>query len=159
MPGPKLTPYIRRRFCDFLEQGHTFAESCDHVDISTATYYNWMRRGAKEKRGMYASFYKAVEKAKEVREDTLLDVIYRHALLGSSKQTQRTVMNNGQWVVVERIRDASQVRTAQWLLGLNKPEVYGKAALEAKALEGSGTLESIIKFLEDNKDHANEVHP
>lgn len=55
-----LTDEISKQICDSLKLGATKKASAESAGIDYATFNNWMKRGAVEKRGKFVKFFKAV---------------------------------------------------------------------------------------------------
>ena len=55
-----LTDEISKQICDSLKLGATKKASAESAGIDYATFNNWMKRGAVEKRGKFVQFFKAV---------------------------------------------------------------------------------------------------
>lgn len=59
----KLTPEAQRRICEALAGGNTRADAAHYAGIDARSFYYWMRKGAKAKKGKYVQFFRAVRKA------------------------------------------------------------------------------------------------
>jgi hypothetical protein len=59
----KLTPELQQKIVDSLRMGNYIETSSAYAGITKSTLYEWMKRGAREKRGKYKEFSNAVEKA------------------------------------------------------------------------------------------------
>jgi hypothetical protein len=59
----KLTPEVQQRIVDSLRMGNYIETASAYAGITKSTLYEWMKRGAREKRGKYKEFSNAVEKA------------------------------------------------------------------------------------------------
>ena len=59
----KLTPPVQQKICEAIRAGNYMETAAAYAGIEKTTLYDWLRRGAREKRGIYHEFGKAVEKA------------------------------------------------------------------------------------------------
>ena len=59
----KLTPQIQDDLCRVVAMGNYLETACAFVGVSTATVRDWMRRGARAKRGIYVEFLAAIKRA------------------------------------------------------------------------------------------------
>jgi transposase len=59
----KLTPEIQQKIVDSLRMGNYIETASAYAGINKTTLYDWLKRGAREKRGKYKQFSNAVEKA------------------------------------------------------------------------------------------------
>lgn len=67
--GPrKLTPDCQKAICRYLRQGAPFSLACRMAGISAATGYRWLQRGQQARRGVYAEFAAAVDRAEAEAE-------------------------------------------------------------------------------------------
>lgn len=55
-----------------IAAGTLAVDACEAVDISQSTYYAWLRKGRKQRRGQYRQFVAAISKAESVRRAFLL---------------------------------------------------------------------------------------
>lgn len=61
---PKLTPQIQAAFCRALRTGATFETAADSLELSRSAISQWLAKGRAQERGRYASFLRAVHKAR-----------------------------------------------------------------------------------------------
>lgn len=59
----KLTPELQAKICDAIRAGNYCETAAAFGGIDKTTLYDWMRRGARARHGIYADFSHAVEKA------------------------------------------------------------------------------------------------
>jgi hypothetical protein len=81
MPGgrpSKLTPEVQQRLCDAIAAGNHYKAACGYAGVSQKVYCEWMNRGAKEKRGTFREFRKAVLKARADAEVALVARWQKH---------------------------------------------------------------------------------
>ena len=60
----KLTPERHTAIVTAILAGNYAETAARYADITPATYYNWMKRGADAKTGRYMEFVDAVDKAR-----------------------------------------------------------------------------------------------
>jgi transposase len=73
----RLTDEVQERLVQLIEAGNTATVAAVSLGIGESTYYEWMRRGRKEKRGQFRRFYNAVKVARargEIRLNSLLSL-------------------------------------------------------------------------------------
>jgi transposase-like protein len=59
----KLISEIQQKIVDPLRMGNYIETASAYAGITKSTLYEWLKRGAREKRGKYKEFSNAVEKA------------------------------------------------------------------------------------------------
>ena len=59
----KLTPEVAQRIVAAIRAGNYAEPSARSAGISPATFYRWMERGEKQRRGIYHDFYEEVRRA------------------------------------------------------------------------------------------------
>lgn len=59
----KLTPQLQDELCRVIAVGNYLETACAYVGLSCETVRSWMRRGARQKRGVYRDFLAAIKKA------------------------------------------------------------------------------------------------
>jgi hypothetical protein len=69
MPAAKITRELVTVLCDALEAGHYREVACKLAGIDRKTLLNWMKRGSREKSGLYRELYEAVERAEAKAEE------------------------------------------------------------------------------------------
>ncbi len=76
----KLNNHMIQKLCKFIMVGNYVNVSCAACGIEEATYYNWLKRGEKEKnqKTIYAKFYKAIKEAEAKAEASLVNEIRKH---------------------------------------------------------------------------------
>lgn len=61
--GPKFSLGLQEKICAEIASGCETNVALDHLGVSKGQFYGWMRRGAREKAGLYAKFNKAIKRA------------------------------------------------------------------------------------------------
>jgi transposase len=59
----KLTPEIMAKICDALRAGNYRETAAAFAGVRKSTFYEWLRRGARARKGIYRDLHDAVEKA------------------------------------------------------------------------------------------------
>jgi transposase-like protein len=59
----KLNPELQSKIIERLQAGATVQATCDSVGIHKQTFYNWMKKGEKEKDGELFDFFDATTRA------------------------------------------------------------------------------------------------
>lgn len=128
----KLTPEVQKKIVDAIE-------SCGHIDtaaayagISKFSFHEWLKRGARSKRGIYKDFSNAVEKA--VANAMMERVnVNRKAANGYETVTQRAITKYNsvtkQNEIVEQTVERSMkfdARAAEWWLERRFPQIFGR---------------------------------
>lgn len=75
----ELTPELQEQIVQALGAGCYVDAAALRAGVTKATVYNWLKRGAREKSGIYFEFFDAVEKATSTAEVAGLAVIRRAA--------------------------------------------------------------------------------
>ena len=71
----KLTPALQQKICEAIRAGNYLMTAAAFAGIDKTTLHSWLRRGAREARGLYHDFADAVEKAQadaEARDVALI---------------------------------------------------------------------------------------
>ena len=119
----KLTPELSERITAFVRAGNYVETAAAACGVNKATLYDWMKAGAKSKRGMYKKFNDALYRALgeyETRDVAAVDkaingyeVVRRRALTRKNpktgqleiiEQTVETHMEYAPMVALERLR-------------------------------------------------------
>lgn len=74
----KLTPELQQKIVDALRLGNYIETAAAYAGVSKTTIYDWLKKGARSKKGKYKDFSNAVEKA--LAEAEMRDV----ALIGNA---------------------------------------------------------------------------
>ena len=106
----KLTPRLQVQIVHFIAQGNTIRAACGVCGIDPTTYDRWLRKGRAAKRGRYANFALAVERAQEAFETRMIGAIATAA--------------------------PKDWRAARELLALRKPQEYGQKATLGVNVQG-----------------------
>lgn len=75
----KLTPEIQRRIVTLLRAGNFIEITSQSVGITKETFYQWMKRGEREREGIYADFAAEVTAALAQAESRAVAVIAKAA--------------------------------------------------------------------------------
>ncbi len=81
----KLTPERQRTITDALERGHYARAACALAGIDESTYYRWLERGRKARRGRYRAFCEAVDQAEAKAENIAVLALQREVLRGDMR--------------------------------------------------------------------------
>ena len=98
----KLTPEVHEAIVDGINAGLTFRLSCARAGVTSATFYNWLKKGEAAQSGALMEFFDAVERAKA---DSALRLI-----------SQITLQAPADW------------RAAAFILERRFPDDYGRRA-------------------------------
>ena len=80
MPGgrpSKFSPTLQLKICTTIADGATYAEAAEAAGIDYTTLLRWKQAGEKAKGGQYYEFCKALKKAEDQSESTLLSRIVK----------------------------------------------------------------------------------
>lgn len=124
-----LTPELQTRMVELLRLGTYAEDAASDVDISHATYYNWMDRGRKERERL-----KMVPDAKPHAGETKF-LRFLEAIEGA--RGKGTVMLHSQ---VLKSATAGDWRAAAYILERTRPKQYGNQ----ERVEHSGSVESRV---------------
>lgn len=69
MPAAKITREMVTVLCAALEEGHYREVACRLAGIDRKTLLNWLKRGSREKNGLYRELFEAVERAEAKAEE------------------------------------------------------------------------------------------
>jgi alpha-galactosidase/6-phospho-beta-glucosidase family protein len=69
MPAAKISSELVEILCEALEEGHYREVACKLAGIDRKTLLNWLKRGAREKSGLYRELFEAVERAEAKAEE------------------------------------------------------------------------------------------
>lgn len=97
----KLTPKVQERIINAVRAGLRYKEAAQVAGIDESTFYNWKKRGAQAKSGLYFEFYQALKRAEAEGEFALIARIQQEA-------------SNGTW------------QAAAWILERRHPERWGR---------------------------------
>jgi hypothetical protein len=64
----KLTPAVQKRIAKLVSEGNYPETAARLAGISPSTFYAWILRGRKDKRGPYSEFLESIKKASAVAE-------------------------------------------------------------------------------------------
>ncbi len=128
-PPRKYTRAVHERICEELRKGQRAQGACARAGITTATFYEWMRRGKSGDPHLY-EFYEDVEKAFNEAEAHAVDVV-----VGSFSQKKAS----------DNDREA-----AQWFLERARAEGYSKQVKTAV----EGQIRDFMMRLEASLDPA-----
>lgn len=76
----KLTPELQQKICGLIQAGNYAKTAALACGIAESTYYLWLAKGKKAKRGQYHDFYQAIEQAQAEGEMKLVSVIAESSL-------------------------------------------------------------------------------
>lgn len=110
----KLNPQIHDKIVAFVRAGSYVETAASASGISKNTFYDWLRRGAAQDKGIYRDFSDAVEKA--LAESEIVDV----DRIGKAAK-------DGQW------------QAAAWRLERRFPDRWGRS--DRYRLEHSGSID------------------
>ncbi|MFN3323431.1 MAG: hypothetical protein ACK5AZ_08045 [Bryobacteraceae bacterium] len=91
----KLTPEIQKVIVDAINAGGFIETSVTLAGISRDTFYEWLKRGNREKSGIYRDFTDAIKKALASAETHYM------ALIGRAAKTQ---WQAAAWMLERRFR-------------------------------------------------------
>jgi len=64
----KLTAKLIETIKKLLVAGNYVVTICDYVKINDKTWYNWLKRGREQAKGLYRDFYEMVKQASSMAE-------------------------------------------------------------------------------------------
>lgn len=118
----KLTPAVADRVVELVRGGNYVEVAAAAVGVARSTVFDWMRRGARGKRGAYRDFSVAIEKAQAEAEMGLLGLIDKAA-------------DKGVWTA------------AAWRLERMHPERWGRPTRpEPQEVSGQGGAELVARL-------------
>jgi hypothetical protein len=86
MPRPtKLTKKLRDLIVADIRAGNYAKIAAAANGIGQSTYFSWMKKGAKEKRGRFREFRELVQSAEATAERDMVIIVKRSALEGNSR--------------------------------------------------------------------------
>ena len=115
------------KFCGNIEKGMSIKSASECCGVSNRAVYKWLKQGreTEDENSIYAKFHKEHEEAKERSFENLLDVINKHASLGT-EVTETTERFNAKGELIEKLvrtkHYASDWRAAAKLATLRHPE-------------------------------------
>lgn len=123
----KLTPEIQDAIVKQLANGSYLETACASVGISRVSMLNWLRRGARSKKGIYREFLSAVRAAQADAESRDVDVIDRAAKGYDVVRTKEVIGPDGETIsaTTERSREFSW-QAAAWRLERKYPKRWGR---------------------------------
>lgn len=74
----KLTPQVQQKICVAISSGNYYEAACSYAGVTYKVFRDWMKRGAKAKRGIYREFRNAVKKAEADAEVRIVAQWQRH---------------------------------------------------------------------------------
>lgn len=69
----KLTPELQKKVTDMIAAGNYVETAASYAGVSKTTLYDWLKKGARSKTGIYRIFSNAVEKS--LAESEIRDVL------------------------------------------------------------------------------------
>ena len=100
---------------DLVSKGYTYADICAVCDITTQTFYNWIKKGKKAKSGQYKEFVIELERVKAERKNNLVQELID---MGRNRDDWKALA----WILERGYGDE-----------FARPEVKIKQSVEAKA--------------------------
>jgi len=142
-----LTPALQERIIQAILQGAYIETAAALAGVNKTTFYDWLKKGARAKRGTYHDFNRAVEEALAQSEADDLAVIEK---AGRGYETRRTkVVRSENGTVETTIETATRFdwQASAWRLERRFPERWGRSArdLEARVKE---LQEAVNRLLE-----------
>ena len=126
MPRPtELTPEVHRLIVQGILLGATYELAAGYGGVTYDTFNNWMKRGKREKSGIFFELFKAVEQAKGKAAIQWLAKIEAAA-------------NDGAW------------QAAAWKLERRYPGEYGRTVIDQRHSGSIGTYEVDIGSGDDD---------
>jgi hypothetical protein len=143
----KLTPDLQERIVEAIRAGAYVETAAALAGVNKTTFYDWLRKGARAKRGAYHDFSLAVEEALAQSEADDLAVIEK---AGRGYEVRRTKAVRSEDGTVETTVETStrfDWQAAAWRLERRFPERWGRSArdLEARVRE---LQEAVNRLLE-----------
>jgi transposase len=81
-PKGEPSPEVRKAICDALNAGGFLETAITFAGVPKSTFYDWMKKGAKDKSGVYKEFSDAIKRATATAETRYL------ALIGTASKNQ-----------------------------------------------------------------------
>jgi hypothetical protein len=118
-PGPDtiLTPEIQEKIVQCILRGAYVETAVTYAGVSKQAFYNWLKRGNREKEGIYRRFVDAIEKA--MSESELTDIL-----------------------IVDKSAKGGQWQAAAWRLERRFPQRWGRRTEVSLDEETTNTLAS-----------------
>ncbi|HLN31693.1 MAG TPA: hypothetical protein VK395_28390 [Gemmataceae bacterium] len=125
----KLTPQLLAEITKRIAAGNDPAVAAQSAGIANSTFYRWLARGRRARRGQFRAFYEAIRKAESDAEVQDLAII-RQAMLGGQvlERVTRT-KRDGTKEVVEKFARADWTAAA-WHAERKHAERWGKKESE-----------------------------
>lgn len=64
----KFTPETKKKLLDAIRMGNYREPSCNYAGISVSTFYAWLQKGRRQKKGQFVEFLEAVTRAEAEAE-------------------------------------------------------------------------------------------
>lgn len=116
----KLTPEVQDRILQAIRAGNYRETAARYGGISPATFYRWLERGERARRGPFREFREAVERAESEAEVRYVAIVAKAA--------------------------TDDVRAAQWWLEHRFPERWGRRQVDVQH-DGRVQIEGIYEAL------------
>lgn len=130
---PKLTQERQERIIEALELGMKIKDVCAVADITTETYFAWLKRGESGEGKIYSDFSDAVKKAVPVAKTARINTILEAARGGQEITEKRITSRKVGEDKVEIIEQVAIVKQAPpqwqamaWLLERQYPSEFGR---------------------------------
>jgi len=114
----KLTPEIQKKVCDAIVLGAYIETAAAYASVSKQVLYDWMKKGNKQKGGIYRQFLDAIEEAMSRSELRDLESIDKNASGRPAKHDE-----NGN-LIAPSLRPNWQA--AAWRLERKYPKKWGR---------------------------------
>lgn len=126
----KLTGKKQKQLCDILAQGNTVTCAVAAVNLSTGTFYNWLRRGEKA-----ADIIESGEKIEPGEERYLA---FLHAIKSAEIEAEQRC------IITIMAASREHWQAAAWWLERRRPESYARRdRLNVSAVSITGSMSDI----------------
>lgn len=128
---PALDETVKELFCQALAAGNYLHTAADYVGLHRSTLSLWMKRGRKEKKGVYREFFDAVTKAMATAEAGHVANIMQAARGRRGEPAQKAVLEEGTGRELRPARPAvPELRpdwtASAWWLERTRPEKFAR---------------------------------
>lgn len=143
MPGgrpTKLTPGLQKRIVGAIRRGCYIETAAALTEVHRDTFYEWMKRGARETEGIYQVFSVAVERALADSEREDLAVVEKASRGYEVVKTKVVIYKDGTTEETTEKSTKFDWQAAAWRLERRFPERWGRGDRDLEkriaALEG-----------------------
>lgn len=117
MSSPKLNENIKKAISQLVEVNYSLSVAAQKIGIAKSTASLWYKWGSESEKGKYRQFYEAINEAKDIAEQRLLDHAYSLVEEGSQVTREKIVYHpDGGESRTTETQNSQDFAVIRWLL-------------------------------------------